>query len=73
MLSSRRMPLAKVPVLKRRRRLDEKMKTIYAPMSDVGGVLMDKDAVYIDVGTKSFIPGEEKGLGEKNGHQLTDC
>lgn len=50
---------------KRRRRLDEKMKTIYAPMSDVGGVLMDKDAVYIDVGTKSFIPGEEKGLGEK--------
>lgn len=50
---------------KRRRRLDEKMKTIYAPMSDVGGVLMDKDAVYIDVGTKSFIPGEEKGIGEK--------
>lgn len=50
---------------KRRRRLDEKMKTIYAPMSDVGGVLMDKDAVYIDVGTKSFVPGEEKGIGEK--------
>lgn len=50
---------------KRRRRLDEKMKTIYAPMSDVGGVLMDKDAVYIDVGTKSFVAGEEKGIGEK--------
>lgn len=50
---------------KRRRRLDEKMKTIYAPMSDVGGVLMDKDAVYIDVGTKSFVEGEEKGIGEK--------
>lgn len=51
--------------VKMRRRLDEKMKTIYAPMSDVGGVLMDKDAVYIDVGTKSFVPGEEKGIGEK--------
>lgn len=50
---------------KRRRRLDDKMKTIYAPMSDVGGVLMDKDAVYIDVGTKSFVPGEEQGIGEK--------
>lgn len=50
---------------KRRRRLDEKLKTIYAPMSDVGGVLIDKDAVFIDVGTKSFTPGEELGVGEK--------
>ncbi|CAN6654628.1 ribosome biogenesis protein Bms1p [Trichomonascus vanleenenianus] len=51
--------------LKRRRRLDEKLKVIYAPMSDVGGVLIDKDAVYIDVNTSSFTPGQEKGLGEK--------
>lgn len=50
---------------KRHRRLDEKMKTIYAPMSDVGGVMIDKDAVYIDVGTSSFSAGQEKGLGEK--------
>lgn len=50
---------------KRRRRLDDKMKAIYAPMSDVGGVLIDKDAVYIDVGSKSFTPGEELGVGEK--------
>lgn len=49
---------------KRHRRLDEKMKTIYAPMSDVGGVMIDKDAVYIDVGTSSFSTGQEKGLGE---------
>lgn len=49
----------------RRRRLDEKQKRIYAPMSDVGGVMIDKDAVYIDVGTSSFVPGEEKGIGEK--------
>lgn len=52
--------------VKRRRRLDDKMKTIYAPMSDVGGVLMDKDAVYIDVGTQNFVDDDqEKGVGEK--------
>lgn len=54
---------------RRRKRLDDKDKLIYAPMSDVGGVLMDKDAVYIDVGKKneglSFVPGQEKGEGEK--------
>uniref|UniRef100_A0A060TDJ5 ARAD1D44374p n=1 Tax=Blastobotrys adeninivorans TaxID=409370 RepID=A0A060TDJ5_BLAAD len=50
---------------KRRRRLDDKQKLIYAPMADVGGVLIDKDAVYIDVGTSSFTPGQEKGVGER--------
>ncbi|CAR30985.1 ZYRO0E07282p [Zygosaccharomyces rouxii] len=54
---------------RRRKRLDDKDKLIYAPMSDVGGVLMDKDAVYIDVGKKnegpSFVPGQEKGEGER--------
>lgn len=55
---------------RRRKRLDDKQKLIYAPMSDVGGVLMDKDAVYIDVGNSkknegpSFVPGQEKGEGE---------
>lgn len=34
---------------KERKRLDEKYKLIYAPMSDVGGVMYDKDAVYINV------------------------
>ncbi|KAG0669810.1 Glycoside hydrolase 2 (Mannanase, beta-galactosidase) [Maudiozyma exigua] len=54
---------------KRRQRLDDKDKLIYAPMSDVGGILMDKDAVYINVGKRnedqSFVPGQEKGEGEK--------
>ncbi|EDO19393.1 hypothetical protein Kpol_1002p40 [Vanderwaltozyma polyspora DSM 70294] len=54
---------------RRRKRLENKDKLIYAPMSDVGGVLMDKDVVYINVGNKnegqSFVPGEEKGEGEK--------
>ncbi|PVU90203.1 hypothetical protein BB561_004989 [Smittium simulii] len=34
---------------KQRKRLDEKQKLIYAPMSDVGGLIFDKDAVYINV------------------------
>ncbi|CAK9437899.1 uncharacterized protein LODBEIA_P22770 [Lodderomyces beijingensis] len=60
-------PLAKTT--RRRKRLEDKQKIIYAPMSDVGGVLVDKDAVYIDVGKESFNPGanedgEIRGEGE---------
>jgi ribosome biogenesis protein BMS1 len=53
---------------KKRTRLGEKQKILYAPMSDVGGVLVDKDAVYIDVKTATFDPEadySEKGLGEQ--------
>lgn len=51
---------------RRRKRLEDKQKIIYAPMSDVGGLLVDKDAVYIDVGDKqSFVSGEEQGEGER--------
>ncbi|UXI20414.1 tRNA-splicing ligase RtcB [Sarcoptes scabiei] len=35
---------------KRRRSLKEKDKCIYAPMSGVGGIIFDKDAIYIDLG-----------------------
>lgn len=52
-----------------RRRLGEKQKLLFAPMSDVGGVLVDKDAVYIDVKTSTFdkdaVDGEERGFGEQ--------
>ena len=52
-----------------RRRLGEKQKLLFAPMSDVGGVLVDKDAVYIDIKTSTFdkdaIDGEQRGLGEQ--------
>jgi ribosome biogenesis protein BMS1 len=50
------------------RRLGEKQKVLYAPMSDVGGVLVDKDAVYIDVKTNTYGDDEEdevRGLGEQ--------
>ncbi|CAN9345504.1 unnamed protein product [Alternaria alternata] len=53
---------------KKRTRLGEKQKILYAPMSDAGGVLVDKDAVYIDVKTATFDPEadySEKGLGEQ--------
>ncbi|KAF2837265.1 DUF663-domain-containing protein [Patellaria atrata CBS 101060] len=52
-----------------RRRLGEKQKILFAPMSDVGGVLVDKDAVYIDIKTSTFdreVAGSgERGLGEQ--------
>jgi ribosome biogenesis protein BMS1 len=53
----------------RTRKLGEKQKIIYAPMSDVGGVLVDKDAVYIDVKSNTFNKdvdySEDRGLGEQ--------
>lgn len=52
-----------------RRRLGEKQKVLFAPMSDVGGVLVDKDAVYIDIKTSTFDrdagDDENRGLGEQ--------
>ncbi|KAL8899688.1 MAG: hypothetical protein Q9207_006073 [Kuettlingeria erythrocarpa] len=52
-----------------RRRLGEKQKLLFAPMSDVGGVLVDKDAVYIDIKSSTFDKeadeSEERGLGEQ--------
>ena len=35
---------------KSRRSLTERDKTMYAPMSGVGGIVYDKDAVYIELG-----------------------
>ncbi len=61
--------LAKASGKSGRRRLGEKQKVLFAPMSDVGGVLVDKDAVYIDVKTSNFdkdaTNGEDRGLGEQ--------
>ncbi|KAI9686322.1 MAG: Glycoside hydrolase 2 (Mannanase, beta-galactosidase) [Bogoriella megaspora] len=59
----------KIEGKKERKRLGEKQKVLFAPMSDVGGVLVDKDAVYIDVKTNTFDKEregeEERGLGEQ--------
>ncbi|KAL7424733.1 Glycoside hydrolase 2 (Mannanase, beta-galactosidase) [Cryptotrichosporon argae] len=47
----------------RRRRMGEKAKLIHAPMSDVGGVMYDKDAVYVNV-PGSFTRGGDAPQGE---------
>lgn len=44
----------------KRRKLSDKMRLIHAPMSDVGGVMYDKDAVYVNVpGSFTRRPGQE--------------
>ncbi|KAJ5217075.1 ribosome biogenesis protein [Penicillium chermesinum] len=64
--------IAKATGKSNRRKLGEKQKLLFAPMSDVGGVLVDKDAVYIDVKTQNFNRDsgdeedeEDRGLGEQ--------
>ncbi|OQD70718.1 hypothetical protein PENPOL_c001G09797 [Penicillium polonicum] len=64
--------IAKATGKSNRRKLGEHQKLLFAPMSDVGGVLVDKDAVYIDVKTNTFDRDsdedsddeERRGLGE---------
>ncbi|CEL56935.1 Ribosome biogenesis protein bms1 OS=Schizosaccharomyces pombe (strain 972 / ATCC 24843) GN=bms1 PE=1 SV=2 [Rhizoctonia solani AG-1 IB] len=62
----------------KRRKLSEKQKLIHAPMSDVGGVMYDKDAVYINVPgnfTRKGEDGEEadaQGEGERMVMDLQD-
>ena len=59
---------------KQRKLLNEKHKLIYAPMSDVGGVMYDKDAVYINVpGLFSKQDNQEAGEGEKLVMNLQDA
>ncbi|WFD22651.1 Glycoside hydrolase 2 (Mannanase, beta-galactosidase) [Malassezia equina] len=58
----------------KRRRLSDKQKLIHAPMSDVGGVMFDKDAVYINV-TGHFSKRDddaEVGEGERMIMSLQD-
>ncbi|PWN50183.1 DUF663-domain-containing protein [Violaceomyces palustris] len=49
----------------KRRKLSDKAKLIHAPMSDVGGVMFDKDAVYINVPGNFTRKGDDAdGQGE---------
>jgi len=38
-----------LPSTLKKRGLNERERLLYAPMADVGGLLYDKDAVYIDI------------------------
>ncbi|KAF8579811.1 DUF663-domain-containing protein [Ramaria rubella] len=62
----------------KRRKLSDKMKLIHAPMSDVGGIMYDKDAVYVNVpGSFTRKTGEDdvsvpQGEGERMVMDLQD-
>ncbi|RMZ82512.1 hypothetical protein DV737_g1977, partial [Chaetothyriales sp. CBS 132003] len=63
------LTVSEIEALPDPRRLGEKQKVLFAPMSDVGGVLVDRDAVYIDLKTNTFDRNaddlEARGLGEQ--------
>lgn len=48
-----------------RKTLNDKTRLLYAPMSDVNGVIYDKDAVYMPMGKKSLPKDDGLGLLEK--------
>lgn len=48
-----------LPEQQKKRSLSEKEKLIYAPLSGVGGIVYDKDAVYIDLGGSHAHENEE--------------
>ncbi|XP_012664912.1 ribosome biogenesis protein BMS1 homolog isoform X1 [Otolemur garnettii] len=51
-----------LPEQQKKRCLNEKEKLVYAPLSGVGGVLYDKDAVYVDLGgSHGFQAADEVG------------
>ncbi|KAG8552553.1 hypothetical protein GDO81_004578 [Engystomops pustulosus] len=52
----------------KKRSLIEKEKTIYSPFSGVGGVVYDKDAVYIDLGPNYSL--QEQQRAEDPSHEL---
>ncbi|ORY75803.1 hypothetical protein BCR37DRAFT_172552 [Protomyces lactucae-debilis] len=56
---------------KKRRTLGEKAKLIYGPLSDVGGITFDKDAVYIDMPTNSFSHKKSQAEDEESDEEET--
>ncbi|GAB1606535.1 ribosome biogenesis protein BMS1 homolog [Argonauta hians] len=55
------------PDMSKKRTLNIKERPIYAPMSGVGGIIYDKDAVYIDMDQKQDDPNKaDKGNKENN-------
>ncbi|XP_063814808.1 ribosome biogenesis protein BMS1 homolog [Pseudophryne corroboree] len=57
-----------LPTQMKKRSLNEKEKTIYAPLSGVGGVVYDKDAVYIDLGPHHIHQQQQRAA--KPSHEL---
>ena len=56
---------------KRARRLDDRSKLIYAPMSDVGGLLYDKDAVYVSLDDRKVnYTNKSEHFGDAKGNTI---
>ncbi|EIE20399.1 DUF663-domain-containing protein [Coccomyxa subellipsoidea C-169] len=62
-----------LPSTVKKRGLNEKERLLYAPMADVGGLLYDKDAVYIDIPDwKVSYTGEGGGPGGEGERMVRD-
>ncbi|KFP64728.1 Ribosome biogenesis protein BMS1, partial [Cariama cristata] len=57
-----------LPEQQKKRSLNEKEKLVYAPLSGVGGIVYDKDAVYIDLGGSHAHEKEEEDV--RPNHEL---
>lgn len=59
-----------LPSQLKKRSLNDRERLVYAPMSDVGGLLFDRDAMYVDIPewkmqySKPTVGGAEDGVGE---------
>ena len=59
-----------LPSQLKKRSLNDRERLVYAPMSDVGGLLFDRDAMYVDIPewkmqySKPTVDGAEDGVGE---------
>jgi len=56
-----------LPEAQKRRSLNAAEKTLYAPMADVGGMLYDKDAVYISLNDRFVNYTRKEGEGAEEG------
>ena len=51
-----------LPEKLKKRSLNEKERLIYAPMSGVGGILYDSDAIYIDIGGSHTLKDDDVSI-----------
>ncbi len=49
-----------LPEEEKKRSLNQRERLIYAPMSGVGGIVYDKDAVYIDLGGSHSMKAQDE-------------
>ena len=52
--------------------LNKKNSILYAPLSNVGAVTFDKDAVYIDIGRANYTKKENLSIPESNRNNIID-